>query len=227
MNENVVKQYSKLLQNCSLFRNIPEESYYEALNYLRGRKKHFKKGEFILHIGNKIRHAGLVLKGTIECSFQDADFNKFNMNHLSEGDLFGESMACAEVIHSPMQIFAVTDCTVLFLDYSVLYNESLKYEYRTQLLVNLIRNFSRQNFFLNQKVRILSQKDLRNKILMYLNGIQSDEEGKRKIPFSKTALAEFLCANRTALSRELSHMIHEGVLSMEGRSFIIKQESRY
>ena len=226
MNDNVVKKYLRLLQNCSLLRNIPEESYFEALNYLRGRKKHFEKGEFILHIGNEFRHAGLVLKGTIECSFQDADFNKFNMNHFSEGDLFGESMACAEVMQSPMQIFAVTDCTILFLDYSVLYNENSKCEYRTQLLVNLIRDFSRQNFFLNQKVRILSQKDLRNKILIYLNSILPNEEGKRKIPFSKTALAEFLCANRTALSRELSHMIHEGVLTMEGRNFIIKQESR-
>ena len=226
MNDNLVKKYSRLLKNCSLFRDIPEESYSEALKYLHSRKRHFKKGEIIIHIGSEFCNSGLILKGTIECSFQDADFNKFNMNHFSEGDLFGESMACADVTQSPMLVSAITDCTILFFDYSVLYNKSLMYEYRNQLFINLLKDFSRQNFFLNQKVRILSQKNLRNKILIYLNGIQPDKEGKRKIPFSKTALAEFLCANRTALSRELSHMIHEGVLTMEGRNFIIKQESR-
>ena len=225
MNKNTIKLYYQLFQNCILFKGVPEDSYLETLKYLRARKRDFKRGEIILHIGSNFRHAGLVLKGTIECSYQDVDLNKFNMNHFSEGKLFGESMACAEVMQSPMQISAVTDCTLLFLDYSVLYEENLQCEYRTQVLINLIQDFSRQNFFLNQKVRIFSQKNLRNKILIYLNSIHPDEKGVRKLPFSKTALAEFLCANRTALSRELSHMIHEGLLTMEGRNFTLKQES--
>ncbi|MBR2209245.1 MAG: Crp/Fnr family transcriptional regulator [Synergistaceae bacterium] len=221
MNENVKKEYFKLLQGCSLFNDIPEKSYTEALKYLRAKKRLFKRGEIILQIGDEFIYAGLVLKGVIECSFQDSDFNKFNMNHFSEGNLFGETMACSEVSQSPMQISAVTDCAILFLDYRVFYDVNAKYEYKTQLAVNLIRNFSKQNLFLNQKVRILSQKDLRRKVLIYLNNLSPDERGIRKLPFSKTAWAEFLCANRTALSRELSRMVNDEILTMKGRNFIL------
>ena len=143
------------------------------------------------------------------------------MNHFSKGDLFGESMACAEVNQSPMQISAVTNCVILFLDYKILYNTNMKSDFQNLLSANLIRNFSRQNFFLNQKVRILSQKNLRQKILFYLHSLKADEKGVRKLPFSKTAMAEFLCVNRTALSRELSHMVREKILIMNGRNFII------
>lgn len=221
-----MEKYFDLLGKCRLFQNIPEGSYDEALRYLRARKQEFTKGEFILHIGDKFHHAGLILEGTIECSYQDTDFNKFNMNHFSTGELFGESMACANVAQSPMQLVAITDCIILFLDYRVLYDTKIEYEYQIQLSVNLLYILSRQNFFLNQKVRILSQKDLRNKILMYLNSLQPDESGFRTLPFSKTALAEFLCVNRTALSREIRRMLDEGVLSMDKRRFIIFPEHK-
>lgn len=216
-----MKEYLKIFQECNLFQNIPEEAYIGALKYLRARKRNFKKGEFILHIGDEFHHAGLVMKGKVECSFQDSDFNKYNMNHFSEGDLFGSAMACAEISTSPMQISALSDCVILFFDYKILYDHKIKYEYQIQIAVNLIRIFSKQNFFLNKKVRILSQKEIRNKILTYLRNLQPDENDIRKIPFSKTALAEFLCVNRTALSRELSRMSKEGLLKMNGRNFIL------
>ena len=215
------KNEIETLKKCSLLKNIPEDSFREVLKYLRALKRSFKKGEIILNIGDEFRYAGLVLEGTIECSYQDEDFNKFNMNHFSKGDLFGESMACSEVNQSPMQISAVTDCVILFLDYKILYDTNMKSDFQNLLSANLIRNFSRQNFFLNQKVRILSQKNLRQKILFYLHSLKADEKGVRKLPFSKTAMAEFLCVNRTALSRELSHMVHEKILTMDGKNFTI------
>lgn len=221
MNENEIKKYSSLLKKCSLLKNIPEDSYGQVLEYLRATKKFFRKGEIILQIGDEFLYAGLVLEGTVECSYQDEDFNKFNMNHFSAGDLFGESMACADISQSPMQVAAVTNCEILFLDYGVLCDAKTESEFQNILAANLIRNFSKRNFFLNQKVRILSQKNLRQRILFYLRTLKSDEKGTRKIPFSKTAMAEFLCVNRAALSRELSHMVQEKILKMDGRKFVI------
>ena len=207
-----------------LFDGIPEDSYDEALRYLRASRHSFMKGEIIQHIGSVFRSAGLVLEGTIECSYQDSDFNKFNMNHFTAGELFGESMACAEVSDSPMQISALTDCAVMFLDLRVLYDSGVKYEYSMTIAVNLIRIISAQNFFMNQKVRILSRKDMRSKILAYLQSLKPDLDGTIKLPFTKSALSEFLCVNRTALSRELGNMINEGIIKMNGRNFTLCQK---
>ncbi len=43
-----------------------------------------------------------------------------------------------------------------------------------------------------------------------------DQNGYLHIPFTKTALSEFLGVNRSALSRELSRMQKENLLIIEG-----------
>ena len=209
-----------ILNKCSLFKDISEKSYDSVLKYLRAVKKTFRRGEFIVNIGEEFCRAGIVIDGVVECSFEDLDFNKLNMNHFYPGELFGATMAFAEIKESPMKIFAVKDCIILFLDLQIL-NKSHDCKFQNKLITNLLQSFARQNLFLNQKVRILSQKDLRGKILAHLRSIKPDENGVRKIPFSKTSWAEFLCANRTALSRELTKMSHEKILIMNGRHFIL------
>ena len=216
-----IEKYIHVISQCGLFRGIHEESYHDALKYLHVFTRAFSKGEFIMNIGDEFRYSDLVLEGVIECSYQDSDFNKYNMNHFSECELFGESMTCAEVNDSPMQISAVTDCVIMFLDFRVLYDSSVKYEYSMCLSVNIIRSISSQNFFMKQKVRILSVKDLRSRILIYLKSLHPDENGNVTLPFTKTSMAEFLCVNRTALSRELSHMVHDKIITMNGRKFTL------
>ena len=70
---------------------------------------------------------------------------------------------------------------------------------------------------LNQKVRILSQKSQRDRILIYLGTLPKDKNDFVKIPFTKTALAEYLGVNRSALSRELGRMQNEGLLVIDGK----------
>ena len=210
--------------NCGLFDGIPEESHDDALKYLRASRRFFMKGEIIQHIGNEFRCAGLVLEGVIECSYLDSDFSKYNMNHFTAGELFGESMLCAGVVESPMQISALTDCVIMFMDFRVLYDSAMKYEYSMMIAVNLIRIISAQNFFMNQKVRILSRKDIRSKILAYLHSLKPDENGIIRLPFTKSALSEFLCVNRSALSSELGRMTQDGIITMNGRNFTLCQQ---
>ncbi|MBQ3653355.1 MAG: Crp/Fnr family transcriptional regulator [Synergistaceae bacterium] len=224
MKTSTIKEYISLLAKCRMFEGIPEESYADALKYLSAERRSFKRGEFIMHIGDEAVRAGLILKGTVECSYQDAEFNKFNMNHFSEGEMFGESLACAEAVRSPMQIFAVTDCVIMFLNFRVLYDSSASYEHQMKLAVNLIRSFAGQNYFLNQKVRILSKKNLRDRIMDYFTTLTPDENGTITLPFSKTALAEFLCVNRAALSRELGRMQTDGLITMDGRIFTLLRQ---
>lgn len=216
------KKYFSIIKSCELFQNLPEDSLQGALKYLRAEERSFKRGEIISNIGDEFYRAGIVLEGKIECSFQDSDFNKYNMNHFSVGDLFGETMACLEISKSPMQILAVKDCVILFLDFRVFSEHGIKIRYHMLLTSNLIHILSRQNFFLNQKVRLLSRKDLRSKILIYLKSLQADNNGNRRLPFSKTTLAEFLCVNRTAMSREIRNMINDGILEMNGRNLLLK-----
>lgn len=78
-----------------------------------------------------------------------------------------------------------------------------------------LKSLAKKNLILNQKVRILSQKGLRDRIIIYLSTLPKDREGVITIPFTQTALAEHLGVNRSALSREFGRMQDEGILVID------------
>ena len=68
----------------------------------------------------------------------------------------------------------------------------------------------------------MREKTLRSKILAYLFALS--DGGKTTtvtIPFTKTVLADYLLANRSALSKELSKMGRDGLIGVNGREVLL------
>lgn len=70
--------------------------------------------------------------------------------------------------------------------------------------------------FFNTKVRILAQKRLRDRLKIYLQTLTPDSKGCYHLLYSRTELADFLCVDRSALSRELCRMRDEKLLEFSG-----------
>lgn len=129
-------------------------------------------------------------------------------------------MACAMVECCPMRLRAVTNCTLLFLDYSsLLEGRPLPHPWQARLAANCIAGLARQNVFVTLKARILAQRGVRDRVFVYLRSLPPQGDGTVRVPFTRTALAEFLGVNRSALSRELSRMEHEGLVAISGKNF--------
>ena len=136
-------------------------------------------------LGEPFRYGILLLDGSLEGSFINENYDKINMNHFSEGALIGESLACAEIKCSPIQLRAMTEVKVLLLDFMVLYDtEAVKHTYQLKLSVNLIKALSKQNVFISTKIRIFGQKALRDKVIVYLESLPKRKDGSVKILIS-------------------------------------------
>ena len=211
------QDYLYSIRRCYLFDGIEDEQISDAIKLLNGRIKKIKKDTFIVKLGGKMTSAGLLLKGKVESSFQNENFNQITMHTFSDGYLFGEALVINGAKNSPVQVRAVEDSIVLFIDLEMIYTVADSSPIRTLLAENLIKSLAKKNLILNQKVRILSQKSLRDRVYIYLASLPKDKNGYVKIPFTQTALAEHLGVNRSALSRELGRMQNEGVLEVNGR----------
>lgn len=210
--------FEKAIRSCGLFFDIPENAREEVLCALSAKKCSYRKGETVVHIGDRARRAGILLSGSVEISFYDAHGNCVNINRINAGDLFGAAMVVAGAEDSPLHLFARSDSTVLFLDFSVLLQENRKIPpHCATVTLNLMKGFAKRSLFLNRKIQILGQKRLRDKLKIYFSYIPVDADGRRKIPFTKTQLAEYLCADRSALSRELRRMQDENILSWDNK----------
>ncbi|MDK2802161.1 MAG: winged helix-turn-helix domain-containing protein [Oscillospiraceae bacterium] len=75
---------------------------------------------------------------------------------------------------------------------------------------------------LNQKIEILSKKTIGEKLLSYLH-LEARRAGCHKftISFSRQKLADYLCVYRSGMSRELSNMKKDQIITFERNEFEI------
>lgn len=211
------QDYICSIRKCYLFDGIKDEQLADAIKLLNGRIKKVIKDGYIVQLGGTIQYAGLLLKGKIESSFQNENFDQITMHTFTGGYLFGEGLVINHAKNSPVQLRAVEDSVVLFIDLEMIYAAADNSPIQNILARNLIKSLAKKNLILNQKVRILSQKSLRDRIFIYLRTLPKDKDGYVRIPFTQTALAEYLGVNRSALSRELGRMQNEGLLVIDGK----------
>ena len=70
----------------------------------------------------------------------------------------------------------------------------------------------------NERIEILSQKSIRNKLLTYFE-IMSKKNNSKNIylPYTFSDLAAYLAVDRSAMSRELNNLKKEGFISVKHR----------
>lgn len=204
-----------------LFAGIDEEDLPAMLTCLGNFQKKYKKREFILLENNEIQSVGIILSGTVHMIKEDAEGYQTLLVTMKEGELFGESFACGSRLDASVSFFAADPCTVLFLPfYKVIHSCKMSCTFHHRLIENMVRLISDKNVQLMHKIEVISKKTLRKKIMAYLQQ-QSREQNSRlfTIPFGRLELAEYLCADRSALTRELTCMKKEGIIRYKENTF--------
>ena len=220
-----LKKYWNIIIDCPLFAGISPEYINDMLVSLDSHIGHYPKNEIIINLGDEFRCCGIVLEGTLEVSYNTNRFEKHNVNHFSTCKIFGESLALKGIAHSPVQVAALTDAVVLLIDLRKLVLSTNRCNrdciYNHQLLLNIMDRMAEQIIFSNLKLRILGQKSLRDRIMIYLTHMNADKPEGAELPFSQTSLAEFLGVNRSALARELGRMQDDRILKINKKHYWI------
>ena len=206
------------MRRCQLFDGIPEEKYQNVLNCLHGEVRAIPKDTILLRIGDCQKRPGVVMSGTLRISLYSEDGNLLTIDRLSRGRVFGETLVCSMSQDSPIQIDALNDTEVLYLDFDpLLLQQENGCPYRMRVTANLLQEMGRGALFLNQKMRILAQNRLRNRIKVYLQGLPVASNGEIRLEMGRGEMADYLCVERSALSRELGRMQKEGILTYQGQ----------
>jgi CRP-like cAMP-binding protein len=84
----------------------------------------------------------------------------------------------------------------------------------------LLKILARKNILLSNKNQLLSRRTIQDKVLSYLS-LQAEKKGNLtfEIPFTRNELADFLCVDRSALSRVLSKLQKEGTIEYDHKHF--------
>ncbi len=214
-------QKAEKLNDWRLFHGIEQDNLPVMLGCLGYRMETYKKGEFISMEGEHLENIGLVVKGSVDMIKEDFWGNKTILMRMRQGSVFGETFICGSASLATVSFCAASDTEVLFLPFKrVMHTCTNACAFHHRLVENMVQLIADKNLELMRKVEVVTKKTLREKILAYLSQQAQLEGGSYfEIPLGRIELAEYVCADRSALTRELNAMKEEGLLDYDRNMF--------
>lgn len=207
---------STLPDDLPLFAGISPEKRTAMLTCLGARVRIVRKGEFLVLAQDEVRYIGIVLNGEVHMLHEDRWGDKAVLAVIRNGGLFGETFVCGTVLQSIVTFQAVKNTKFLVLPFhKVLHICTNACPFHHRLIENMLHLMADKNAQLLEKLEVIAKKTLRKKLLTYFS-FQSEQAGSPTfiIPMTRTQLADYLCADRTAVARELARMKEDGLIEI-------------
>lgn len=188
--------------------------------------KDYKIGETIITYDAGVPKSIAVLeKGKAKLQILNEEGDVFLLEHINEGDLFGELFSLPLESFEYM-VVAETPCRVMFVGYEHIIKpcENLC-THHSQLISNLFMMAAQKSQELSLHISLMHQNTIRQKLMAYLTYIASSSgkrsDGSFDIPISLAELADYLSVDRSAMMREIKQMKNDGLISGSRREFTI------
>ena len=219
----ILTPHTELLLQHDLFEGIPAEALPELLNALGGELKRYAAGTDIMRMGRAPIVTGIILTGAVEVSFLNENADQIDMSIFEAGKSFGETMEGANLSASRMFVKALRDTVILRISFRQIYARTeCSDPHLWWFTLNMLRRISQKGIFYQHKIRIMGQKSIRAKLSVYLQAI-AGEDGAGLREMNQTQLARYLGVERSALSREMSHMRDEGIIDYDRKTLRVLQ----
>ena len=199
-----------------LFNNISEKNKEKLLKMLRAHTYNYTKNLKILSINRGENYIAIVDSGYIQIVQNDYNGEQFISDRLYEGSVFGPMFS---IINNECDIITKEDSRVTIIDYDeIINNTDVNNVFYKQFIQNLLMIVSEKIKEKNERIKIITKKTIRNRLLEYFKLASNYNTNKTiYLPFSITELAEYLAIDRCAMSRELKNLKEEGFISIKNR----------
>lgn len=199
-----------------LFYRITNREKEKILAYLEANTLNFKKNLTILGSVKQENIIGIVIEGHIQIIKTDYNGNRTIMEELFEDDIFGSLIS--SIKNNEYSIITKEDSKIIIIYFDEIINNDLNYSYFNQFLKNLLKIITKKINSNNDRLEILTNKTIRNKLLAYFR-IMSKKNNSRVIylPYNYTDLADYLAIDRSAMYRELKNLKEEGLIEVKNK----------
>ena len=214
-----MEEIIKKLEKNELFNNVDKTKMLKILGNLKYSIVSYKKGEVIFQEEEICSAIGLIIDGTINIERIYQNGKSIVMSKFKDGDVFGEALLFSKVNKYPATVIALSDCKVLYLTK----NEIIKlFSVENKLMENFMMLLSEKIIILNNKIRSISLKSIRQKVVDYILCEYMNEKNEEiKLKYSKEEIANDIGIPRPSLSRELIKLRDEGLINFSRNKITI------
>ncbi len=218
------EKYIQVLTNSPLFKNLQREQVKAFIESSNISVKTYKKNTIVALSGDPMEGIGVILEGKAHLTRENILGQRSIMTDLEPSQMFGEALLFTDMPNWPATIQTATATKILFVPIAAFTTLVPGCEpYQTQLLINLLHDVSEKALILTRKVHYLTLKGMREKIFAYLIDLyKKQKQNPIIVPHNRQEMADVLNVSRTSLSRELSRLIQEEIIAIDGKKITLK-----
>ena len=186
------------------------------------RERHFKPEEQIYDFGSGGHSIGILVSGSAIVERVDRRGDRTILEHLLPGGVFGEMLMFQNLLRDSIDVSCEKSCSVWFFPQEKLENRREKNcGHHNRMIKNMFHLIAEKATALSERVEVLSRRSIREKLLCYFSLQQAKNDGSFTLPFSLSALADYISTDRSAMMRELKKLRESGEVQIEGRRVTI------
>jgi len=216
------------MMESPLFHGFSEKECKEIHAFVKPARVSYRKKQTLLPQGEPVSQLSILTKGKVVGIryYYGGDSHILRIFH--PGEILSLEAAMSSFYKTPIAIFAdEASETLSFSLQRLMSRHLLEEEVRMALRQNLLRILADENIRLIYKTEVLSQKVLRDRIMIFLR-IMTEKKGKEAffIGMNQDQFAQYLCVNRSSLSSELNAMRKEGLIDYRRDYYRILEKGR-
>lgn len=202
--------HSLCAKKVSLFSNLNESQLNDVIALID--RKHYKKGDIILHTGETFDRLYIVNKGTLKASSVQEDGKEQILYLLSDGDCIGE-LALLKTEPAVYDLIAIKECYLCTIPKSKF---DLFIKANPEVLFSIMASAHDKIASLEKLVGAIASNDadIRLKFLIKQLMDQSSDSKLIKLNLTREDMANFVGVTRETISRKLSQLAHDGILEL-------------
>jgi CRP-like cAMP-binding protein len=201
---------------CPICMHIPVNEREAFLNDIEYKINYFNKGEQIAKQGDSVDALYILLKGSAKTEMISDPGTVLNIDTIQAPNALAPAFLFAADNRFPVDVVAMEDCEIILISKDSIVKQLTCNEEFLQGF--MLFNSNRVNF-LSERLKLLSTKTIKGKLAQYIlvkaNNMHFSFDKKQ------TELAEYFGVTRPSLSRSLSEMIEEGIISLKGKNGVI------
>lgn len=208
-----------------LFRGISEESQQAMRTCFDMREVSFRADEVIYDFDAGRNMVGVLAEGAAVIERIDQQGSRTILERLESGGVFGEMLMFENVAGDSITVVAETACRVWFMAADQVTKRCEKAcAHHTQVVENMFQLVAEKATSLYERVEVLSRRSIRDKLMCYFSLMAAkNRSGEFSLPFSLSALADYISTDRSAMMRELKKMRQEELVDVHGRKVLLQQ----
>jgi len=201
---------------CPVCMNIPVDEREKFLDEITYKTKFFEKGECIAQQGYTVNALYILLKGSAKAEMISDSETVLNMEIVKAPNLLAPALLFAENNRFPVDIVALEDCEIILISKDSIVKQLSSNE---EFLQGFMKFNSNRVNFLSERLKLLSTKTIKGKLAQYI--LARTNHQNFTLDRKQAELAEYFGVTRPSLSRSLSEMIEDGIISLKRKNGVL------